>query len=106
MLTTRRLYRPTIVSTLACALLACPSRLGARDRFAENCSRGRSGGSRRSAATAKRLVQTLLILALAAGLLYWPMSADARPQTPWPTDGQVRIYNPTGWQHTMRVASE
>ena len=34
------------------------------------------------------------------------MSADARPRAQWPADGQVRIYNPTGWQNTMRAAAD
>jgi hypothetical protein len=53
---------------------------------------------------AGRLVRWLSVWALAAGLLYWPMSADARSRTPWPAGGQVRVYDPTGWQHTMRDA--
>jgi hypothetical protein len=48
----------------------------------------------------------VVVLALAAGLLYSPMSADASRRTPWPADGQVRIYNPTDWQNTMRVAAD
>ena len=34
------------------------------------------------------------------------MSADARPLARGPADGQVRIYNPTGWQSTMRAAAD
>jgi Matrixin len=79
---------------------------GASNGSAGNRLRGWSRRSRFSATIAKRLLQTLLIWALAAGLLYWPMAAEARPQTPWPTDGQVRIYNPTGWQNTMRAAAD
>jgi hypothetical protein len=60
----------------------------------------------RSATIAERLLRWLLVWALAAGLLYWPMSADARPRTPWPAWGQVRVYNPTGWQNTMRAAAD
>jgi hypothetical protein len=59
-----------------------------------------------NATIAKRLLRRLFVWALAAGLLYWPMSADARPQAPWPADGQVRLYNPTGWQNTMRAAAD
>jgi hypothetical protein len=51
-------------------------------------------------------LRTLLVWVLAAGLLTWPMSADARPQAPGPTDREVRIYNPTGWQNTMREAAD
>ena len=59
-----------------------------------------------TATIAKRLLRRLFVWAVAAGLVYWPMSADARPQAPWPADGQVRIYNPTDWQHTMRAAAD
>jgi hypothetical protein len=48
----------------------------------------------------------LFVWALAASLLYWPMSANARPRTPWPAGGQLRVYNPTGWQNTMRAAAD
>jgi hypothetical protein len=58
------------------------------------------------ATIAERLLRWLFVLALAAGLLYWPMSADARPRTPWPAGGQVRVYNPTSWQNTMRAAAD
>ena len=51
-------------------------------------------------------MRTLFVWALAASLLYWPMSADARPRAPLPTDREVRIYNPTGWQNTMRAAAD
>jgi hypothetical protein len=61
---------------------------------------------RSSATIAERLLRWLLVWALAAGLLYWPMSADALPRTPWPAGGQVRVYNPTGWQNTMRAAAD
>ena len=80
--------------------------MGARNCSAGNRSRGSSGSSRRSAAIAERLLRTLIVWALAAGLLYWPMSADARPLDRGPADGQVRIYNPTGWQNTMRAAAD
>ena len=66
----------------------------------------RAGGSRFSATIAERLLRWLLVWALAAGLLYSPMSADARPRTPWPARGQLRVYNPTGWQNTMRAAAD
>jgi hypothetical protein len=59
-----------------------------------------------SAIIAKRLLRWLFVLALAACLLYSPMSADARPPTRWPAGGQVRVYNPTGWQITMRAAAD
>jgi matrixin len=105
--TTRRIHRSTIASALACALLACaPRPAGAGHCSAGNRSRGPSGASRLSATIAERLVRTLLVWALAAGLLYSPMTADARPQTRWPTAGQVRIYNPTGWQNTMGAAAD
>ncbi len=80
--------------------------MGARNCSAGNRSRGSSGASRRWATIAERLLRTLIVWALAAGLLYWPMSADARPRARGPTDGQVRIYNPTGWQNTMRAAAD
>jgi hypothetical protein len=79
--------------------------MGARNCSAGNRSRG-SGASRRWATIAERLLRTLIVWALAAGLLYWPMSADARPRARGPADGQVRIYNPTGWQNTMRAAAD
>jgi hypothetical protein len=59
-----------------------------------------------SATIAERLLRWLFVSALAAGLLYWPMSADARFRTPWPANGPVRVYNPTGWQNTMRAAAD
>src|SRR4051794_392407 len=59
-----------------------------------------------SVTIAERLLRWLFVWALAAGLLYWPMSADARFRTPWPANGQVRVYNPTGWQNTMRAAAD
>ena len=59
-----------------------------------------------SATIAKRLLRWLFVWALIAGLLYWPMSADARPSSPWPAGGEVRVYNPTGWQNTMRAAAD
>jgi hypothetical protein len=80
--------------------------MGARMCSAGNRVRGSSGGSRRSATIAERFLRTLLVWVLAAGLLYWPMSADARPQAPAPTDREVRIYNPTGWRNTMREAAD
>jgi hypothetical protein len=91
-------------AALARALLACAP--GARNRSVGNGSRGSSSGNRCSASIAQRLVRWLLVWALAAGLLYWPMSAEARPRTPWPAGGQVRVYNPTGWQNTMRAAAD
>ena len=63
------------------------------------------GCDRSSATIAERLLRWLLVLAIAAGLLYWPMSADARPRTD-PAGGQVLVYNPTGWQDTMRAAAD
>ena len=107
MLTTGRIHGPIIASALACALLACaPGLAGARNCSAGNGCRGSSGGSRFSATIAERLLRWLFVWALVAGLLYWPMSADALPRTPWPAGGQVRVYNPTGWQNTMRVAAD
>jgi hypothetical protein len=67
---------------------------------------GSAMGDRFSATIAERLLRWLFVWALAAGLLYWPMAADARPRTPWPALGQVRVYNPTGWQNTMRAAAD
>jgi hypothetical protein len=58
------------------------------------------------ATIAVRLLRWVFVCALVAVMLYSPMSADARPHTPWPTTGQVRVYNPTGWQNTMRAAAE
>ena len=81
------------------------STMGARNCSAGNRYRGSSGASRRST-IAERLLRTLIVWALAASLLYWPMSADARPLARGPRDGQVRIYNPTGWQNTMRAAAD
>ena len=80
--------------------------MGARNCSAGNSSRGSSRASRRWATIAERFLRTLIVWALAAGLLYWPMSADARPQAQSPADKQVRIYNPTGWQNTMRDAAD
>ena len=106
MLTTRFIHRATIASALARALLTCaPSLAGATDTSAGTRSRGSSGGSRLSATFAERLVRKLSVWALAAGLLYWPMPADARPQAPW-SAGQVRIHNATDWQNTMRAAAD
>ena len=82
------------------------STMGARNCSAGNRCRGSSRASRRWATIAERVVRTLVVWALAAGLLYWPMSADARPRAPGPADGQVRIYNPTGWQNTIRAAAD
>ena len=71
------------------------------------CRGVQSGGRQPLFATiAERLLRWLLVWALAAGLLYSPMSADARPRTPWPARGQLRVYNPTGWQNTMRAAAD
>jgi hypothetical protein len=80
--------------------------MGARNCSAGNCSRGSSRASRRWATIAERFLRTLIVGALAAGLLYWPMSADARPRARGPAEGQVRIYNATGWQNTMRAAAD
>ena len=80
--------------------------MGARNCSAGNRYRGSSGASRRWATIAERLLRTLIVWALAASLLYWPMSADARPLARGPADGQVRINNPTGWQNTMRAAAD
>jgi hypothetical protein len=80
--------------------------MGARNCSAGNRSRGSSRASRLSATIAERLLRTLIVWALAASLLYWPMSADARPRATGPADRQVRIYNPTGWQNTMRAAAD
>jgi hypothetical protein len=55
---------------------------------------------------ARRLIPWLFVWALAVGQLYEPMSADAHSRTPWPAGGQVRVYNPTGWQNTMREAAD
>jgi hypothetical protein len=80
--------------------------MGAGSCSAGTRFRGSPGGSRCWATIAVRFLWTLVVGALAAGLLYWPMSADARARAQWPADGQVRIYNPTGWQNTMRAAAD
>jgi hypothetical protein len=74
---------------------------------AQSAPLGSAGCDRSSATVAKRLLRWLLVWALTAGLLYWPMAADARPRADeWPAGGQVRVYNPTGWQKTMRAAAD
>jgi hypothetical protein len=80
--------------------------MGARNCSAGNRSRASSRAGRLFATIAERLLRTLIVLALAASLLYWPMSADARLRATGPADRQVRIYNPTGWQNTMRAAAD
>jgi hypothetical protein len=82
------------------------STVGARNCSAGNHPRGSSGAGRLSAAIAERPLRTLLVWALAASLLPWPMSADARPRATGSADRQLRIYNPTGWQNTMRAAAD
>ena len=54
----------------------------------------------------RRILAPLAAIALFGSMMVLPGPADARPRTQSPADEQVRVYNPTGWQNTMRAAAD